>query len=172
MDGDRAADGGRDNARASAVTRDEAVSARLAEAGWFPGRDIGARLPGLLAFVIDRFAEEGHPVEPFPAARDFVRAFGGLRLVIPGSPPAAVGFTPHWIYEESGEDVAELARNLGRRLFPVGYETFDGAMVLVDETGRFFLLHHTGPYFLGATAHEAVGCLLYGPQREAREFFV
>ncbi|MFC9390059.1 SUKH-3 domain-containing protein [Streptomyces venezuelae] len=45
-------------------------------------------------------------------------------------------------------------------------------MVLVDETGRFFLLHHTGPYFLGTTAHEAVGCLLYGPQREAREFFV
>lgn len=153
------------------VTREEAVAGALAAAGWYPGRDIGARLPELLAFVIDRFAEEGHPVEPFRAARDFVREFGGVRLEIPGTPPIAVGFTPHWIYDESAEDVAELAGNLGRRLFPVGYETFDGAMVLVDDTARFFLLHHTGPYFLGLTAHEAVGCLLYGPQREARDFF-
>ena len=153
------------------VTREGSVAAALGAAGWYPGRDIGARLPGLLAFVVDRFAEEGHPVEPFRAAQDIVREFGGLRLEVPGTPPAAIGFTPHWIYEESGEDVAELAQNLGRRLFPVGYETFDGAMVLVDDTGRFFLLHHTGPYFLGPNAYEAVGCLLYGPQREARDFF-
>lgn len=150
----------------------EEVEAVLAGAGWFPGRDIGARLPELLGVVTDRFAEEGHPVEPFGAAQDFVRAFGGLRLEIPGTPPAAIGFTPHWIYEESGEDVAELARNLGRRLFPVGYETFDGAMVLIDDTGRFFLLHHTGPYYLGAGTHEAVSCLLRGPQRDARPHFV
>ncbi|MGW1249396.1 SUKH-3 domain-containing protein [Streptomyces sp. NPDC002535] len=151
--------------------RSVAVVAALGAAGWYPGRDIGAQLPGLLTLVADRFAEEGHPVEPFRAAQDFVREFGGLRLVIPGTPPDAVAFTPHWIYEESGEDVAELARNLGRRLFPVGYEAFDAAMVLIDDTGRFFLLHHTGPYFLGPTSHEAISCLLYGPQREARDFF-
>ncbi len=143
----------------------------LRSAGWAPGRDIGARLPALLSFVTDRFAEEGHPAEPFPAAQDFVREFGGLRLEIPGTPPDAVGFTPHWIYDESGEDVAELARNLGQRLFPVGYEAFDGAMLLIDETGRFFLLHHTGPYFLGANTYEAVSCLLRGPQQEARDYF-
>ncbi|MFF0557738.1 SUKH-3 domain-containing protein [Streptomyces sp. NPDC020472] len=148
------------------------VEAVLTEAGWSRGRDIGARLPELLGFVTDRFAEEGHPVEPFRAARDFVREFGGLRLVIPGTPPDAVGFTPHWIYEESGEDVAELARDVGRKLFPVGYETFDGAMVLIDETGRFFLLHHTGPSFLGANPYEAVSCLLRGPRQEARDHFV
>ncbi len=147
------------------------VEAVLTGAGWSPGRDIGARLPGLLAFVTDRFAEEGHPVEPFRAARDFVREFGGLRLVIPGTPPDAVGLTPHRIHEESGEDVAALARDLGRRLFPVGYETFDGAMVLIDETGRFFLLRHTGPQFLGADAYEAIGCLLRGPRQDARDHF-
>ncbi|MFD0073047.1 SUKH-3 domain-containing protein [Streptomyces sp. NPDC127166] len=148
------------------------VEAVLTEAGWSRGRDVGARLPGLLGFVTARFAGEGHPVEPFRAARDFVREFGGLRLVIPGTPPDAVAFTPHWIYEESGEDVAALARDLGRRLFPVGYETFDGAMVLIDDTGRFFLLHHTGPQFLGADAYEAVSCLLRGPQQDARDHFV
>jgi len=150
----------------------EEVEAVLTEAGWSRGRDIGAQLPGLLSFVADRFAEEGHPVEAFQAAQDFVREFGGLRLVIPGTPPDAVGFTPHWIYEESGEDVAELARNVGKKLFPVGYETFDGAMVLIDETGRFFLMHHTGPYFLGANTYEAISCLLRGPQQEARDYFV
>ncbi|MET9722463.1 SUKH-3 domain-containing protein [Streptomyces zaomyceticus] len=155
----------------TSMTSDQ-VEAVLTEAGWHQGRDIGARLPELLRVVTDRFAEEGHPVEAFPAARDFVREFGGLRLAVPGTPPDAVGLSPHWIYEESGEDVAELAGNLGRRLFPVGYEVFDGAMVLVDETGRFFLMHHTGPYFLGTGAYEALGCLLRGPQREAREFFV
>ncbi|MER5307173.1 SUKH-3 domain-containing protein [Streptomyces sp. NPDC002773] len=150
----------------------EAVEAVLTEAGWSRGRDIGAELPGLLRFVTDRFAEEGHPVEAFQAAQDFVREFGGLRLEIPGTPPVAIGFTPHWIYEESGEDVAELAQNLGRRLFPVGYETFDGAMLLIDDTGRFFLMHHTGPYYLGANTYEAISCLLRGPQQEARDYFV
>ncbi|CUM37605.1 SUKH-3 domain-containing protein [Streptomyces gardneri] len=147
------------------------VEAVLAGAGWAPGRDIGDRLPVLLRCVTDRFAAEGHPVETFPAARDFVREFGGLRLEIPGTPPDSIGLTPHWIYEDSAEDVAELAGNLGRRLFPVGYETFDGGMLLVDETGRFFLLHHTGPYFLGEGAYEAVSCLLRGPLREARDYF-
>ncbi|MER5961418.1 SUKH-3 domain-containing protein [Streptomyces sp. NPDC002057] len=150
----------------------EAVEAVLTDAGWSRGRDIGDQLPEFLRFVTDRFTEEGHPVEPFRAAQDFVREFGGIRLEIPGTPPFAIGFTPHWIYEESSEDVAELARNLGGKLFPVGYETSDGAMILVDETGRFFLLHHTGPYFLGTNTHEAVSCLLRGPQQEARDYFV
>ncbi|MFJ7989970.1 SUKH-3 domain-containing protein [Streptomyces sp. NPDC096351] len=150
----------------------EDVEAVLIEAGWTRGRDVGERLPALLAVVTARFAEEGHPVEAFAAARDFVRECGGIRLVVPGTPPDAVEFTPHWIYEESAEDVAELAANLGRRLFPVGYESFDGAMVLIDETGRFFLMHHTGPSFLGAHPYEAISCLLRGPQRDARDFFV
>jgi hypothetical protein len=152
------------------MTADQ-VQAALTGAGWFRGRDIGERLPGLLRVVTERFADEGHPVEPFRAAEAFVREFGGLRLVVPGHPPDAVGFTPHWIYEESGEDVAELAGDLGRRLFPVGYEEFDGGMILIDETGRFFLMHHTGPYFLGVDTQEAVSCLLRGPRREAGTYF-
>ncbi|WP_395364933.1 SUKH-3 domain-containing protein [Streptomyces sp. YH02] len=150
----------------------EEVEAVLTEAGWTRGRDIGAQLPELLGVVTERFAEEGHPVEAFRAAQDFVREFGGIRLVIPGTPPDAVAFTPHWIYEESAEDVAELAANVGKKLFPVGYESFDGSMVLIDETGRFFLMHHTGPYFLGANTYEAISCLLRGPQQEARDYFV
>ncbi|MFJ5080165.1 SUKH-3 domain-containing protein [Streptomyces sp. NPDC088553] len=150
----------------------EEVEAVLAEVGWTRGRDVGAQLPELLGVVTERFAEEGHPVEAFRAAQDFVREFGGIRLVIPGTPPDAVAFTPHWIYEESAEDVAELAANVGKKLFPVGYESFDGSMVLIDETGRFFLMHHTGPYFLGANTYEAISCLLRGPQQEARDYFV
>ncbi|MFD9032811.1 SUKH-3 domain-containing protein [Streptomyces sp. NPDC059567] len=151
--------------------RADEVEAALTAAGWSPGRDIGAELPELLRVVTERFADEGHPVEPFEAAQDFVREFGGLRLPIPGTPPDAVGFTPQWIYEESAEDVAELAEDLGRRLFPVGYEEFDASMILIDETGHFFLMHHTGPYFLGASAYEAISALLRGPQEEAGRHF-
>lgn len=148
------------------------VAAVLARAGHHPGRDVGdERLGALLRTVTERFAAEGHPVEAFPAARAFVRTYGGLRFDIPGTPPDAVGLTPHWIYEESGEDVAELAGALRTRLFPVGYTTFDGAMLLLDETGRFFLLHHTGPYHLGDGVDEAVSRLLRGPDVEARTLF-
>ncbi|MFD4374489.1 SUKH-3 domain-containing protein [Streptomyces sp. NPDC058486] len=153
------------------MSRDE-TEAVLVAMGRRPGRDIGdTRLDALLRTVTGRFAEEGHPVEAFPAARAFVRAYGGLRWEIPGTPPDAFAFTPHWIYEESAEDVAELAALLRTRLFPVGYTTFDAAMLLLDETGRFFLLHHTGPYHLGDDVHEAVSRLLRGPQVEARTLF-
>ncbi|WP_374190392.1 SUKH-3 domain-containing protein [Streptomyces sp. NE5-10] len=46
------------------------------------------------------------------------------------------------------------------------------AEALLDDTGRFFLLHHTGPYHLGDDVHEAVSRLLRGPDVGAREFFV
>ncbi|WP_371619900.1 SUKH-3 domain-containing protein [Streptomyces sp. NBC_00454] len=103
---------------------------------------------------------------------DFVREYGNLRLDIPGDPPDAAVFTPHWIYEESGEDVAELAANLGTAVFPVGYDTFDRSMILIDTTGRFFLNHHTGSYFLESDRYEALSSLLRGPLEEARGHFV
>ncbi|MEU7278767.1 hypothetical protein AB0A69_08335 [Streptomyces sp. NPDC045431] len=55
-------------------------------------------MPRLLRAVKDRFAAEGRPVEPFPAARDVVRAVGGLLLVVPSTPPDAVAFAPHGIH--------------------------------------------------------------------------
>ncbi|MET9431635.1 SUKH-3 domain-containing protein [Streptomyces sp. NPDC003036] len=56
--------------------------------------------------------------------------------------------------------------------FPVGYEEFDGGLVLIDETGRFFLMHHTGPYFLGMNAYEAIACLVRGGQADAEGYSV
>ncbi|MEU7703480.1 hypothetical protein [Streptomyces sp. NPDC039028] len=44
----------------------EDVEAVLIEVGWTRGRDIGERLPALLAVVTARFAEEG-PTGPNPA---------------------------------------------------------------------------------------------------------
>ncbi|WP_330331889.1 SUKH-3 domain-containing protein [Streptomyces sp. NBC_00536] len=147
-------------------SRDE-VEAWLTEVGWYPGRDIGDQVPELLRVVTDKYAAEGFPIDPIQAAVEFLREYGLLQLTIPGEPTAILVFTPHWIYEESGEDVAEFAARLGVKVFPVGYETFDGSMLLIDERERFFLLHHTGSYFAGTTRYEAVRCLLRGPLEDA-----
>ncbi|MGW1771170.1 SUKH-3 domain-containing protein [Streptomyces sp. NPDC002104] len=150
----------------------EQVEAALTGAGWHPGRDIGDQVKDLVRVVTDKYEAEGFPLEPIRTAVDFVREYGNLRLDIPGDPPDAAVFTPHWIYEESGEDVAELAADLGTAVFPVGYDTFDRSMILIDTTGRFFLIHHTGSYFLGSNTYEAVSCLLRGPLQEAGAYFV
>ncbi|KOG46606.1 MULTISPECIES: SUKH-3 domain-containing protein [Streptomyces] len=150
----------------------EEVAAAATAAGWHPGRDIGDQVAALTRVVTEKYEEEGFPLEPLPTAVDFLREYGQLRLDKPGDPPDAAVFVPHWIYEESGEDVAELAANLATRVFPVGYDTFDRSMILIDETGRFFLLHHTGPYFVGSNTYEAISCLLRGPLEEAGNYFV
>ncbi|MFD7028271.1 SUKH-3 domain-containing protein [Streptomyces sp. NPDC059917] len=148
------------------------VEAALTEVGWHPGRDIGDEVPALLRVVTEKYAAEGFPLEPIPTAVAFLREYGLLKLTIPGEPTATLVLAPHWIYEESGEDVAEFAGNLGVKVFPVGYETFDGSMLLVDERDRFFLLHHTGSYFAGNDKYEAVSCLLRGPLQDAEDYFV
>lgn len=48
-----------------------------------------------------------------------------------------------------------MASGLGKKLFPVGFESSEYGILLVDETGRWFLLHHTGGYFLGEDDQDA-----------------
>ncbi|MFJ7206947.1 SUKH-3 domain-containing protein [Streptomyces sp. NPDC098789] len=148
------------------------VEAALTEAGWYRGRNVSGRVPELLRVVTDKYATEGFTTEPIPTAVEFLQEYGLLRLTVPGEPAETVVFTPHWVYEESGEDVAELASSLGTKLFPVGYETFDGSMILIDERGRFFMLHHTGSYSVGSDARDALSCLLRGPLTDAEHHFV
>ncbi|MFH8223864.1 SUKH-3 domain-containing protein [Streptomyces sp. NPDC018057] len=46
------------------------------------------------------------------------------------------------------------------------------AIVLVDEHGRFFLLHHTGGYYMGKDECDAFSCVLSSePYPDAEDFF-
>ncbi|WP_437104927.1 SUKH-3 domain-containing protein [Streptomyces sp. enrichment culture] len=70
------------------------------------------------------------------------------------APPASV--YPRLMYRGAAEDVQELTDGLGKKVFPVAHDTCDGGTVLMDETGRFFYLHHSGEYFLGCDKHSAL----------------
>ncbi|MFF4085214.1 SUKH-3 domain-containing protein [Streptomyces sp. NPDC001777] len=49
------------------------------------------------------------------------------------------------------EHLRRAAPGLGAELFPVGHEASEHGILLGDEKGRFFHLHHTGGYHPGKT---------------------
>jgi hypothetical protein len=81
--------------------------------------------------------------------------------------------TPTIGYEGDASLIAELATGLGVGLFPVGYEESERGLILVDETGRWFHLHHTGGYFLGADEYDAFSRFLNDTEvPDAEDYFV
>lgn len=75
-------------------------------------------------------------------------------------------------YEGDAAVIAELAAGLGVGLFPVGYEESERGLILVDDTGRWFHLHHTGGYFLGKDEHDAFSRFLSGEEApDAEDYF-
>lgn len=86
----------------------------------------------------------------------FIHSYGDLELELPGtSPTRNLIVKPTVGYEGDAEDIVELAGHLVTQLFPVAYETIEGGIWLIDPSSRFFYLHHTGGYFLGADQQEA-----------------
>ncbi|MTE20533.1 hypothetical protein F0L17_15750 [Streptomyces sp. TRM43335] len=61
-------------------------------------------------------------------------------------------------------------RELGEELFPLGFDTHDGAVMLVDGRGRFLLVHHTGNYCLADDALRAVWNFMRAETRDAEDF--
>ncbi|MFG2527919.1 SUKH-3 domain-containing protein [Streptomyces sp. NPDC048516] len=51
-------------------------------------------------------------------------------------------------------EIAELSRELGKRLFRVGYDLPDGAIFVVAENGEFYSVHHTGTFYLDGSEFE------------------
>ncbi|GAA3153012.1 SUKH-3 domain-containing protein [Streptomyces echinatus] len=91
-------------------------------------------------------AAQGFPLRPWDEVRRFVSSCAGLECPMPLAPERRFRADPTFGYEGDAELVAQLAENLGHRLFPVGWETSENGIVLLVDTGRFFCLHHTGPY--------------------------
>ncbi|MFD7286726.1 SUKH-3 domain-containing protein [Streptomyces sp. NPDC059863] len=148
------------------------VDVWLAEAGWHPGRDVGEEARDAVAAVIERYRSYGVAVEPSAPALAFIREHAFLRAVIDTAPENFAIFTPRLVFKGDAEEISELAGELGTKLFPVGYDTYDGSTVLIDETGRFFLSHHTGAYWLGCGKYEALMSLTAGDMDDAEDYFV
>ncbi|MBW5483897.1 SUKH-3 domain-containing protein [Streptomyces bambusae] len=148
------------------------VEAWLRAGGWYPGRDERERAEQLIAVRVADAARQGFPMEPWPAVTEFVARYVGLRLPMPMAPDRVFLAHPAVGHEGDAEDIAELAADLGRRLFPVGYEVGEWGTVLLDDLGRFFYLHHTGPYFIGIDEHQALSSLMRGDQDDVDDFYV
>ncbi|MFE0424999.1 SUKH-3 domain-containing protein [Streptomyces sp. NPDC058953] len=154
----------------------EKTGAWLRANGWRPGREEepeqGATAGRLIEVRVRGSADQGFPLLPWAEVHRFVASYTGLELPVPLAPERRFRADPTFGYEGDAELITELAENLGRRLFPVGWETAENGIVLLDDTGRFFYLHHTGPYFLGADEPRALASLMTGDQEDADDYFV
>ncbi|MCB5179669.1 SUKH-3 domain-containing protein [Streptomyces antimicrobicus] len=148
------------------------VDAWFREHGWFPGRDVSDQVPELVREVVEQYAQAGFPAEPSPAALRFLGEHAGLRLAINAQREDYLYLSPYLLYAAAPRDVAELGGHLGVGLFPIGVDTSDGSLVLMDERGRFFYIHDTGAYYMGADKYEAVISLFHAPMEDAEDYFV
>ncbi|MFJ2788241.1 SUKH-3 domain-containing protein [Streptomyces sp. NPDC093249] len=153
----------------------EDVDAWFREYGWFPGRDVAETVPAMIAGTTEEYREEGFPVEPFETATAFLGEHGGLRPTLDAAREDHLHLTPYPGFRSAPAEVAELSRDLGVRLFPVGPDGSDGSEgspVLIDERGRFFYVHDTGDYCVGADEREAVIALAHAPVQDAEDLHV
>lgn len=150
----------------------EEVDAWLTEAGWHPGRDVGGEAAEAVGRVVERYRSHGVEIEPSAPALAFIGEHAFLRAVIDTAPENIAVFTPHLVFEGDAEEIGELSSDLGAKLFPVGYDTYDGSTVLMDERGRFFFSHHTGAYHLGSEKYGALMNLMSSNAEDAEDYFV
>ncbi|WP_330331888.1 SUKH-3 domain-containing protein [Streptomyces sp. NBC_00536] len=144
----------------------EEVGAWLWGHGWRPDRYDGAGAERLIGARVRDCARQGFPLAPWDGVREFVSRYCGLEFAAPLAPERVFVADPTLGYDGDAEDIAELSGELGRKLFPVGYEFGEAGIVLMDDLGRFFYLHHTGPYFLGRDEAQALSSLMRGDQAE------
>ncbi|MET9530941.1 SUKH-3 domain-containing protein [Streptomyces sp. NPDC006649] len=145
----------------------------LRENGWAPDRDIGERASELIDVRMIDAERQGAPLLPVEPAVEFVHRYGLLRLAHPKTANLALVINPTVGYAGDAAEISELADDLGKMLFPVGYEASEYGLILVDEEGRFFHLHHTGAYFLGSDENDTFERFLKGVDApDAEDFFV
>jgi hypothetical protein len=145
----------------------------LAGSGWSPGRDIGRAAEELIRVRVKDSERQGASLAPVEAAVRIVHSYGMLRLNQPHTPGCAWVMKPTIGYDGDAAAIKELGNGLGVELFPVGYEASEYGIVLVDERGRFFLLHHTGGYFLGENDFDAFDRFIRGGLApDAEDYFV
>lgn len=145
----------------------------LVSNGWSKGRDIADRADELIHERIDASRRQGVVLIPVAAAERIIRSYGLLQLVRSDASDSTLVMKPTVGYDGDAEDIEELRQDIGVDIFPVGYDSGDFALVLVDEGGRFFSLHHTGAYFMGNDEFDAFGRFMRGvPDDDAEEYFV
>ncbi|KWX01974.1 hypothetical protein LI90_3009 [Carbonactinospora thermoautotrophica] len=141
------------------------VAAVLTAAGWASDRDVRESVERWLDELAAHTSPRGYRHEPFPAAVEALAEFGGLRVEQAGR-GIAIGRYGFWFNPAPGvanpEDFDGFAQVIGARVFPLGgYDDGPGDLA-IDESGRVFLLHPAGDFFLGETLDAALITLIHG----------
>ena len=145
----------------------------LIQHGWSPGRDIGEEADEMVRVRVQDSQRQGVLLSPVPSALRVIHVYGRLRLPHPNTPGVAWVMEPTVGYDGDATAITELATSLGVSLFPVGYEASECGLLLVDDKGRFFHLHHTGGYYLGDSEFNAFSRFLKGlSDPDAEDCFV
>jgi SUKH-3 immunity protein of toxin-antitoxin system/YwqJ-like deaminase len=140
------------------------VAWELAHRGWLPeSRERRARLgTGEVARIAGQRGAE-FAIEEFPAARAAFTEFFGV-LTSRSCPGVAQRVRSFDIggFTHLTDPLCELGIIVGARMFPLGTEGFDEAVLAIDERGRVFALDQGGEWFLGETLDQALVALLMG----------
>ncbi|MFE2013479.1 SUKH-3 domain-containing protein [Streptomyces sp. NPDC059491] len=148
------------------------VDAWFGAYGWTPGRRAEEEAAAFVAEVVEESRKSGHPVEPFAAATEFLTEHAGLRVTHEVQRQEHLHFTPVPVWGDLFEDMAELGRGLGARVFPIGWDSGEGEVLVIDEQGRFFNMNSFGNYYMGTGKHEAMIGLFNWPMQDAEDFYV
>jgi hypothetical protein len=101
----------------------------------------------------------------FPAA---VAAYAEFLRVAPSRRGPGIAQRIRWFRIGSGQmtgladPLHELGTIVGARMFPLGVEGFDEAVLAIDERGRVFSLDQGGEWFIGESLDEALTALVTG----------
>ncbi|MFD7620369.1 SUKH-3 domain-containing protein [Streptomyces sp. NPDC059802] len=145
----------------------------LTRHGWFPGRDIGDSARDLIQVRLQDAEAQGFPLKAVDAAVSVIHTYGLLDLTHPRASHSSFEMEPTGGYDGDARLIAEMASGLGVPLFPVGFESSEFGIILVDEIGRWFLLHHTGGYFLGEDEYDAFSRFITNADTpDVEDFFV
>ncbi|MBV1853862.1 SUKH-3 domain-containing protein [Catellatospora tritici] len=147
------------------------VAAALHAGGWGAFPDAAQRLD-LAEAVVDQIAEQTG-LAPLAAARQVFAEFGPSLAVSVRGRGVKEWITPYQVGHQGlagvGAVLADLGHRLGRAVFPIGRDDC-GAVLAVDQTGRFFAADQGGEWCYGEGFDVAVTALTLGQApRRVRE---
>jgi hypothetical protein len=141
------------------------VAWELAAGDWGSEPEYRERRGAGLIERIEASRGREHALSRFPAAEAALREFSD---VAPGRNGPGAAQWVRWFHLGSGnllhlaDPLHELGTVVGARMFPIGREGFDEAVLAIDEHGRVFSLDQGGEWFIAATLDQAIVALTTG----------
>ncbi|MEU8657139.1 SUKH-3 domain-containing protein [Actinoplanes philippinensis] len=143
----------------------EDVAWELAAGDWRGDPESSARRGAGLVERIVRSHGAEHALTSFPVAEDALREFSDVASFRNGPGDAQ---WVRWFHLGSGnllflaDPLVELGTIVGARMFPLGREGYDEAVLAIDERGRVFSLDQGGEWFIADTLDGAIAALATG----------